>query len=51
MRDIALFTVDAMSDKLYSIKVKILNEVGATRCIPFAITEMVVRKGGGKSKS
>lgn len=39
-----------MRDKLYAEKIRILNLVGATRCIPFAVTEMVVKKGGPISK-
>lgn len=34
-----------MKDKLYKVKIKLLNEVGATRCKPFVVTEIVVRRG------
>lgn len=39
-----------MKDKLYAAKIKLLNEVGATRTPHFLVQEMVVKKGGPLSK-
>jgi hypothetical protein len=35
-----------VSANLYRERIKILNLLGATRCLPFAVLEVVVKKGG-----